>query len=172
MTRLFIALEFAEDIKDDILRIQKKLPAFNGKLTEFENLHLTLKFLGEVDNKTAVEIKKRLKKLKLKSFKIKIDSVGIFADRIIWIGIKNCEGLQGEIDEALKDLFKKEEKFMGHLTIARARGIKDKRKFYGDLMKIRLTPIEVLIDKFYLKQSTLTKDKPLYETVEEYPLKD
>ena len=46
--RTFIAVDIPENVKEEIIKIQDKLPEFVGKLTELENLHLTLKFLGEI----------------------------------------------------------------------------------------------------------------------------
>ena len=169
--RLFIAIDLPEKIKKDIKGIQEQLPEFKGKKTEFENLHLTLKFLGEVDEKTFGEIKKRLKGIKMNAFEAEINSIGIFSDRIIWLGVNNCLELQKEIDKRLERLFEPEKRFMGHLTIARARNIGDKRIFFGQLKKMKLPKMKFGIDKFILKKSTLTEQKPIYEDMEIFKLK-
>ena len=168
--RLFIAIDLPEKIKKDIKGIQEQLPEFKGKKTEFENLHLTLKFLGEVDEKTFGEIKKRLKGIKMNAFEAEINSIGIFSDRIIWLGINNCLELQKEIDKRLERLFEHEKRFMGHLTIASARNIGDKRIFFGQLKKMKLLKMKFRIDKFILKKSTLTEQKPIYEDMEIFKL--
>lgn len=168
--RIFISIDFPEEIKKQIVKIQKQLPIFDGKRTEFENLHLTLKFLGEIDEEILSEIRKRLKQIKLNFFEIEIDSLGMFSDRIIWIGIKNCEELQKEIDEALKGIFEKEERFMGHLTIARVKYIKNKKEFLNRLNKIIIPKMKFEVKYFNLKKSTLTENGPVYEDVEIYPL--
>jgi 2'-5' RNA ligase len=46
--RAFISIEFPEEIKNELKKIQEQLPEFKGKNTEPKNLHLTLKFLGEI----------------------------------------------------------------------------------------------------------------------------
>ena len=64
--RAFIALELPKEILEEINRIQgllKKNNLFAGKFTELENLHLTLKFLGEIDDKHIEDIKRRLNKM-------------------------------------------------------------------------------------------------------------
>jgi len=58
--RAFISLELPEEIKKEIVKIQNKLPEFIGKKTEKQNLHLTLKFLGEVGEEELEKIKKKL----------------------------------------------------------------------------------------------------------------
>ncbi len=172
--RIFISIDIPEEIKKEIIKIQEQLPEFKGKLTERENLHLTLKFLGEIDEKKAKEIKSRLREIKLKKFESKIDSIGIFSEkfiRIIWMRIINCEKLQKEIDTQLEGLFEKEKRFMGHLTVARVKYIKDKKKFMDELNKIKISSIKFMVNSFELKKSILTEKGPVYETIESYNLK-
>ena len=166
MTRCFIAIDLPENIKKEIIQIQKSLPEFKGKLTEEENLHLTLKFLGEISDETANEVKERLKKIKFKKFKSNLKGLGVFSEqfiRIVWMKLENCDELQKEIDNSLRDLFKKEERFMSHLTIARVKAVKDKKLFIETLEKIKVKPVEFSVDSFKLKKSVLTEKGPIYE---------
>ena len=169
--RTFISIEFPEEIKEEISKIQNQLPEFKGKKTEFENLHLTLKFLGEVDERKIEKIKQKLNEIKIKQFESEINSIGMFSDRIIWLGIKNCDELQKEIDERLEGLFEKEKRFMGHLTIARVKSARDKKKFREDVKKIKVPEIKFAVKNFNLKKSVLTEEKPIYENIEVYNLK-
>lgn len=167
--RAFIAIEIPEKIKKEIAKIQNSLPEFKGKKTEYENLHLTLKFLGEVDKEKITEIKKRLGEIKFEKFLAEIDSIGIFSEqfiRIIWLHIKGSEELQKEVDEKLRELFRKEDRFMGHLTIARIKNIKNKKKFLEDIKKIKIPKMDFPVDSFNLKESILTKEKPIYKDLE------
>ena len=59
--RTFIAIDIPDSIKNEIIKIQNSLPEFIGKKTEKENLHLTLKFLGEIDEEKIELIKKELR---------------------------------------------------------------------------------------------------------------
>jgi 2'-5' RNA ligase len=169
--RTFIAIELSGKIKKEIQKIQNSLPEFKGKKTEFENLHLTLKFLGEIDEKTLEEIRKRLREIKLNEFEAEIDSIGIFSERIVWVGIRNCEKLQKEVDEKLEELFEKEKRFMGHLTIARVKNLKNKEEFLEGLKGIEIPKMKFFVTNFNLKKSTLTEEKPVYENIETYKLK-
>jgi 2'-5' RNA ligase len=169
--RTFIAIDIPEKIKEEIVKIQNSLPEFKGKKTEFENLHLTLKFLGEVNEKQLELIKERLRKIKLNSFEAEINSIGIFSDRIVWIGIKNCEKLQKEIDEKLSDLFEMEKRFMGHLTIARIKNLKERKIFLEKVKKIKIPEMKFVVKNFNLKKSKLGRPRPIYEDIEVYNLK-
>lgn len=164
--RAFISIDFPVNIKKEIKKIQDKLPEFKGKKTEEENLHLTLKFLGEVEESRLEEVKRRLKEVKTKKFEAEIDDIGIFNPnfiKIVWLHLAGCDKLQEEVDNRLKDLFPKEKRFMSHLTIARVKNIKDKKEFLGKLMKIKIGRIKFIVDKFKLEKSTLTREKPVYE---------
>ena len=166
--RCFIAIDIPKEVKDEIAKIQKLLPEFEGKLTEKENLHLTLKFLGEVSPEEIEKVKERLGKIKLKRFSASLGGLGIFSEsfvRIVWIKLGNCDELQGKVDYFLKDLFKKEERFMGHLTIARVKQIGDKKKFLDLLGKVKYPKTEFEVDKISLKNSVLTKKGPIYEDI-------
>ena len=97
MVRAFIAIDLERDIINEIVKIQnliRKKTLFSGKLTESENLHLTLKFLGEASEEKLEEVKKRLKNIKLKSFDCEIADIGFFSKtfpKIIWIKLNGKE---------------------------------------------------------------------------------
>lgn len=171
--RCFIAIEIPRNIREEIKKIQKQIPEFRGKLTEPENLHLTLKFLGEIDEEKVEEVKRRLREIKSKKFEGELDSIGFFsgnAIRIIWIHINNSEQLQEEIDKKLSDIFKKEKRYMGHLTIARVKNVKDRKEFIFGLKKIKVPKMKFEIGGFDFKQSILTEEKPIYKTIEKFDL--
>lgn len=172
--RVFIAVDLPEEIKKEIKKVQKLLPEFLGKKTEEENLHLTLKFLGEIDEKKIEEIKRRLEEIKEIRFEAEIDALGFFNEdfiKIIWLHLDGCEKLQKEVDEKLKDLLPKEKRFMSHLTIARVKNIKNKENFLKKFNKIKINPLSFTVESFKLKKSILTASKPIYEDLLEIKLK-
>ena len=171
--RAFISINISEEIRKEIKKIQDLLPEFFGKKTELQNLHLTLKFLGEIEEKTVEEIKEKLRKIKIEKFATEIDEIGVFSDefiRIVWLHMEDCDNLQKQIDNALKNLFKPEKRFMSHLTIARVKGVKDKKRFLQELKKRKIEKIKFIVDKFYLMKSELTAEGPRYSVLEEYNL--
>ena len=168
LTRCFIAIDLPEEIRDEIVKLQKQLPEFNGKLTEKENLHLTFKFLGEIPDEKVDEVKKALKKVKFKKFKAKLGDVGLFSPsfiKILWIKLENCDELQQEIDNALEGLFKKEKGFMSHLTIARVKSVRDKKIFLHYFKKLKTNPLEFEVNEIHFKESKLTPEGPIYSNI-------
>ena len=171
--RAFISIDIPQEIKKEIKKIQSQLPEFFGKKTKPENLHLTLKFLGEVDEEKIEKIKNRLSKINIEKFETEIDFIGVFSEkfvRIVWLHLSNCDELQKEIDRRLEDLFEKEKRFMGHLTIVRVKKIKDKKIFLGKLKEIKIPKIKFMVNNFRLKKSTLSKEGPRYGDLEVYNL--
>ncbi|MFA4953246.1 MAG: RNA 2',3'-cyclic phosphodiesterase [Candidatus Pacearchaeota archaeon] len=171
MKRCFISIELPEEIKKEIKKIQEKLPFFIGKKTESKNLHLTIKFLGEIDEEKIEEIREKLREIDFNEIKCEVDSIGVFSEhfvRIIWIHLNGCDELQKSIDNFLEKLFEKEERFMSHITIARIKLIKDKKKFLEDLKKIKLEKVKLEINEFCLMESILKPEGPEYKVVERF----
>jgi len=178
LTRAFIAIDFSEidEVLREIIRVQEEVSKvkFKGKLTEPENLHLTLKFLGEIDEDKLEEVKKRLREIKFKEMELKLGSIGTFSirgnPRIVWIKVEG-EGiweLQKQIDDKLKDLFKPEERFMGHLTVARVKYVGEKKEFNERIKKIGVKEIKFKLGEFKLKKSELKPLGPVYTDIEKY----
>jgi len=171
--RVFISIDIPKNVKEEILKIQNKLPEFYGKKTEPENLHLTLKFLGEIDKEKVEDVRRKLRDVKYNSFEAEIDSIGVFSPKfikIIWLHMKNCEGLQKIVDENLSYLFSREKRFMSHLTIARVKKIDNKELFLEKLKQIKIPDLKFKVDAFYLMESKLSEKGPKYSVIEEYNL--
>ena len=174
--RVFICIEFPDEVIKEVARVQEILGKmkFTGKMTELENLHLTLKFLGEVDDKNEEKIKRLLGKINFSGFNVRLGNAGIFSynksPRIVWIKIegKGIFELQKKIDNVLKDLFRPEERFMSHMTIARIKYIKDKKGFEEYVSNIGVRDINFKVNNFKIKASELDKIGPKYRTLEEF----
>ncbi len=170
--RTFISINIPEEIRKEIKKVQDLLPEFFGKKTEPENLHLTLKFLGEIEENKIEEVKEKLREIKIEKFTTEIDEIGVFSEkfiRIVWLHMKDCDNLQKQIDNALKNLFEPEKRFMSHLTIARVKKC-DKKKFLQELKKIKIEKIKFIVNDFYLMKSELATEGPIFSVLEEYNL--
>jgi 2'-5' RNA ligase len=178
MIRCFICLELSReaiDYLDELQGIIKKKNILQGNYTEPENLHLTLKFLGEIEETKIEEVKKKLAEIKIKRFSVKLGSFGLFSKksfRILWIKLLS-EGiyeLQKEIDNKLEGLFEKEEKFMAHTTIVRIKKVFDRNIFLDYVKNIKTKKIDFQVCDFVLKKSELKEDGPNYSNIERYNL--
>ena len=127
--RLFIAVNFNEDIKMKIKNIQdefKKI-SIKGNFTLYENLHLTLIFLGEVPSSKINDIKEVMMQIELDSFKLKFNNTGMFKRNggdIYWAGIEKNNSLEKVHKYLCEKLtikgFNIEKRaFKPHLTLAR-----------------------------------------------------
>jgi len=177
--RSFIAIDIEEDaIIQKIREIQESLAAVNAdiKFVEPQNLHYTLKFLGDVDEGVIGDITAELKKIKFPKFKMKIEKIGAFPTiariRVIWVGAstgaENMIELNREIEDYLEKFrFKRENrKFTPHLTIGRVRSGKHKDRLVSVIQNLKDIEIgEIKVTCFKLKKSTLTPKGPIYETL-------
>lgn len=159
--------EIAETIKDKESGIS---------ITKEENLHFTLKFLGEINEDQKNEIVKNLSKISLPSFDIHIKDLGVFPDfnfvRIIWIGGHSHElkQLAEEVDKSSRNI-RSDEEFVPHLTIARVKFIKDKEGLNKRLNQfLNLDFGSYRVRKFYLMESTLLPQGPVYKPIKEFNL--
>ncbi|MBD3309669.1 RNA 2',3'-cyclic phosphodiesterase [Candidatus Woesearchaeota archaeon] len=174
--RLFIAFEVPPEVHEILLSAQNDIQTADAKLKPAKSFHLTLKFLGEVEEKAVPELKQRLEKVRFEPFKARAEGIGVFPSedyiRVVWAGLqpeKRIISLQSMIDRSLEGMFPKEKNFKPHLTLARVRYVDDKEKF---VQKIRSTGImspEFTVKSFSLIKSTLTKQGPVYEKIQSYP---
>ena len=186
--RVFIAIELPQEIKDWLNSIQEKLKTCQAdvKWVQSQNIHLTLKFLGEISEEQLAKIKIILDNTAKdkKKFSIRISSLGAFPKidypRVIWVGIDKGDG---EIQELAKDLEKRIEKigipkeeraFSSHITIGRIRSNLGKDKLVVGLTSLenhfKETPQELVVEKISLFKSTLTPKGPIYEVLKETTL--
>ncbi len=174
--RVFIALDLPREVINHIREIQnllRKKNLFAGKFTEPENLHLTLKFLGEISEAEIEKIKEKLREVRFPAFEAEIGEVGTFSKKfikIIWVKLENCAKLQKEIDTKLRGLFEPEFRFMSHITIARVKNVRDKKALIDYVKNIKNKRIKFKVGNFFLKKSELHAEGPVYEDLEKYKL--
>ena len=174
--RLFVGIFLPKGILDYLFEIQNKLKKnLDAKINWIakKNLHLTLKFIGYVDDEKLDLIKEKLNKIKFKQFKLNLDKMGIFNSRVIWVGVNPANKvieLQQKIDSELLDLFSNDQEFKTHLTLARIKFIKDKTNFKKNL-EIDINEKEFEVNEFCLVKSILSKDGSKYEVLERYILR-
>ncbi|MBU0760119.1 MAG: RNA 2',3'-cyclic phosphodiesterase [Nanoarchaeota archaeon] len=177
--RTFIAIDFPDEVVKEVARVQSVLNTrkFTGKLTELGNLHLTLKFLGEIDEEKLNLVKRELGEIKVKKFEARLGDAGSFSYRgkpkIVWIKIngKGMFELQEKVDKAMLRVgFEKEERFMSHLTLARVKYVKSPSNFIEYVKNLSVREIKFDVEGFKLMASELKSMGPVYETLVEFSL--
>ncbi len=185
--RTFIAIELPQEIKDFLSHLQQELKSCGAdvKWVQPENIHLTLKFLGDVGDEELnkiIEIIEEVAKEKSK-FQIRVSSLGAFpkidSPRVIWIGVDEGDKETKEIAELLEEKIaklgipKEDRPFSSHITIGRtksnlnlhklAQELKNKSELGGG--KIGFEAVKITLFK-----STLTPKGPVYEALKETTL--
>ena len=180
--RGFIAVDIPVSSKILELADHIKQSGADVKLVEPENLHLTLKFLGDTPTEKTGEIEHIMKKAAegQTPFTIRLMGTGVFPNRnyikVIWIGIHDSVSLEQiarSIDDQLAQIgFKKERRgFSSHLTVGRVRTARNKNMLVKTLEAYADVEFDVVpVDVIKLKQSTLTPKGPIYQTITEVKL--
>ena len=187
--RLFIAIELPTEIKDSLARLQQefKKTGADVKWVEPQNIHLTLKFIGETEEDKLREIIQSLKETAggKPAFKMRIASCGAFpkisSPRVIWASLDKGDKETKEIAQELENRLvmhgipKEERDFSSHITIGRTRSGLNRDKLVSCLNTLAGKPEEetkeFTISKITLFKSTLTPKGPIYEALQEASLK-
>ncbi|WP_297497849.1 RNA 2',3'-cyclic phosphodiesterase [Thermococcus sp.] len=181
--RAFIAIDVSDEVRDNLLKAQERIgnKVAKIKFVERENLHVTLKFLGEIDEALAEEVKKALGEIanRHRKHRVKVKGIGVFPNpnyvRVIWAGIENDEGLKAIAQDVEKEMhrlgFKKDKDFVAHVTIGRVKFVKDKLELTMALKDLANKDFgEFEVNAIELKKSTLTPKGPIYETIARFEL--
>ncbi|MFH1835269.1 MAG: RNA 2',3'-cyclic phosphodiesterase [Methanobacteriota archaeon] len=180
--RLFIAIPAPTEIRTKFQPIQTLISEC-GKIkpVEQENIHLTLKFIGEVGEEKLKQTITKLSHIENEQgFNITVSGLGAFPKpshpKIIWAGTSegstDINNLHGLIDENLKPLgFKPEKRFHPHYTISRVKFMDNKSRLADILSEHENTEFGTYTcEKIQLIESKLTSKGPIYTVLKEYAL--
>ena len=184
--RCFISITLPEEIKRGMTAIQGRLRASGADVswTRPEGMHLTLKFLGEVEEKILPEMEAALNAAVRgrSSFFLKVSGIGTFPDirrpRVIWIALKehgnNLIRLQRGVEEKFNEIgFPQEDRdFTPHITLGRIRSQKNVEKLLSLIEKEK----DVELNGFdascvHLMQSQLKPTGAVYTELYSAPVK-
>jgi len=174
--RSFICIVLPEELKAKIATVQSQLRGepVDVSWTKPENVHLTLKFLGDVEEAQLDAIKEVVTQTAKahSQFELVASGCGVFPNernpRVLWIGLKDEEGrvqsLAQEIEEKLAAIgFAKEGRpFTPHLTIGRIRSGRNAREFARTFMAVDFPPHRFAVEQIVLMRSDLRPTGAIY----------
>lgn len=178
MIRTFIAVELPERFLHEIEKIESELDIPGIKLVEPEQVHITMKFLGDIDESNIEPITSALSQINCAPFEAKIKGVGVFLKlayiKVIWLGAQgNFEALHTEVERVLLPFkFGKDHQFSPHATLARVKVLREKALLLEKMKKLEDIDLGTMnVESISLKKSTLMPQGPIYETLKEIKLK-
>ncbi len=180
--RSFLAFDLEAEIVVRRLAAMQKLLAQTGadlKLVEPQNIHMTIRFLGDITPAMVEKVFEEMKKIKFAPFEVRINGLGAFPNirypRVLWAGITEgadqLKSVFNQLEPHLRNLgFAPDEKgFSPHLTVARVRSGANK----AELANLVANNADysfgtVKAACLRLKKSDLTPRGPIYSTLREY----
>lgn len=180
--RGFIAIDIAPT--PNLLTFEKEIATTGAdiKLVEPENIHITIKFLGDTDEKDIDAIEQGIKESvkNITPFPITLKGTGVFPNKnyikVLWVGITDTSTIgtiARSIDILLAPLgFKKEPRgFSAHLTVGRVKTARNKEKLLRVVEQFSMEEFTTQqVCSIVLKKSELTSKGPLYTTIREVKL--
>ncbi len=185
MIRSFIAIEVSKEVKNNIAALTAKLGQSRAdvKWVSALNLHITLKFLGDIREEDIANIRNVIKESAagVKPFDLTVEGAGAFPDlkrpRVVFACLTgetaNLASLNGKLDENLADFNVKKEnrKFSPHLTIGRVRSRKNSEALSELIEKSRAEYFGAIkADSIVLMMSELQPKGPLYSVMDRIKL--
>jgi len=181
MIRSFIAFDInSETVLQRFTDVQNSLVQTGAdlKLVEPRNIHVTLRFLGDIPPKMIDSLLESMKKVPFSAFDCEVKGVGVFPDlryaRVVWAGIrKGADQLKNvfeQLEPSLRQLgFRADPKgFSPHLTLARVKTGRNKAELTRCIQDLADFDFGVVrADCLRLKKSVLTPKGPVYSTLTE-----
>ena len=176
--RLFTALAIPSHIAQSIMLIQGGVPG--ARWQRREQLHLTLRFIGETDGRDAAMLDDALAAIEVPAFDLQIHGVGQFGNKqphSLWVGLRKSEALehlQRKVDTAIRRVGQPQDahKFAPHVTVARLRNPEGPKLIEWLTHNALYTSPQFRVGAFHLYSSRLSGNGSVYAVEHEYPLED
>ena len=182
--RAFLAVELPSHARHELARLQDQLRDSRAdvKWVEKDNLHLTLRFLGDIDERERqrVESASQLAAAAMSPVTVTLSSLGAFpsvsAPRVVWVGLgdgaESLAQLAAQIEAQLaKAGFPKADKpFSAHITLGRVRSPRNRLELVRTINDVVWTPpASFVVDHVTLFRSDLGSAGPTYSILREFP---
>ena len=177
MIRLFVAIPLPQNVIEHLLLMQRGVPG--ARWTTREQFHLTLRFIGNVDERMAAAVDDALAGISAPGFTLALSGIGTFGGknpRQLWVGVRDGEALchlQRKTETAMQRIGLEPEgrKFTPHVTLAKLKAAPGGRilDFIADHSLYASAPFDV--KEFILYSSVLTPNGSIYQPERHYPLR-
>lgn len=182
--RTFIAISLPDDVKTNIVRVMETMKKVesNVRWVQPSSLHLTLKFLGNIETTKIKDVTSCLEEVskKYKPFSFSLNGLGVFPNevkpRVFWIGVKQgkeiLEKMQQDIEERLweKGFAKEERPFSPHLTVGRVANTSGGERLGAILGNIHFEEQFVSVNELLLMKSDLKPSGAVYSRIAGFKL--
>ncbi len=182
--RLFVAVNLPTEVRERLAAVQDRLRRAQADVSWVrpENIHLTLKFLGETEEKQLERIRPALAEAARAGapFSIQVSGVGSFGGRVprvVWVGVENgaepLTELARQVEGALAQVGVPKEKrgFTAHLSLGRVRSPRNAEALLATLGEARAERFGTApVAHFELMQSQLHPSGSVYTVLDRFPL--
>jgi len=177
MIRLFVGLALPQDLRNRLAMVSSGLPG--ARWIDRENLHMTLCFMGQVEDPQAEDVDLALSGVRGAAFDFSISGISTFGRghqiHTLWAKVEadpKLMALQAKIEQAMRNLGLPIEgrKFTPHITLARTKAAQSSKIAQWLQTGGGLTAGPVHVDSFVLFRSHLGSGAPHYEVLREYDL--
>ena len=177
MHRLFVAVDLPDDIRDTVRAMCQGVPA--ARWVPAEQLHLTLRFIGDTDDALFAAIRQALAGVRSGPLPLSVNGVGHFPPgkhpRVLWVGLEPYEqllALQQEIERVLvaAGVPAEPRKFSPHITIARLKEVPPGKVEAFETTHRTLASASFPVTEFHLYSSTLSSKGATHRREQTYPL--
>ena len=181
--RVFCAVELPAEVRarleDHVRRLRKEVPDAAASWSRVENIHLTLKFFGNVEVKQIEKISAAAERAvsQFSTFQIGVGETGVFPKpsrpQVLWIGVSDPSGqlsaLQSKFEnECAAEGFEKENRaYRPHLTIARLRKPEGARSLADAHLKLPFEMIQIDLTELVIFRSELSSKGSRYTPISE-----
>jgi 2'-5' RNA ligase len=184
--RIFCAIELPATARESVLRyigsLKEAVPDARASWARETNLHLTLKFLGDIPETVVTDFSRAVSRAVagVKSFPIRFEQTGVFPThgqpRVLWIGTDDPDAKLAELyakveeESALAGFAKEARYFHPHLTIARLRNPQHGRALATAHKQMKFEPVEIVVSELLVIRSELSGEGSKYTVVSRHAL--
>jgi len=183
--RLFVSVDLPDELAEDVAAVQERFEDASGlKFTDPEQAHVTLKFLGDVEEDrvgtVADAVGEAVADADVEPFTACYEGLGVFPSMeyisVLWLGVAEGGDELTRLHEAIEAQttemgFEPEDhEFTPHVTLARMEHAGGKELVQRGVREWDASAGETIVEDVRLTESELTSDGPVYSTVDRFPL--